>query len=186
MLLVGVYALAGLTAWGQNPAHHSLRDVDVALVYHPTDANLVGGDGFWMQGAGVQLHDQFWRGLGATGDAAVLHTSAMNNQSAGLDLVTATFGPRYTWSRAHSRYALFGQFLAGEAFGSHSVFPGATTSTDSATSMALLAGGGLNVHLRKRLSLRALEANWLRTTLPNASTNVQNSLRLGAGLVFQF
>ena len=28
--------------------------------------------------------------------------------------------------------------------------------------------------------------DWLRTQLPNATTKVQNNLRLGAGLVFRF
>jgi hypothetical protein len=30
------------------------------------------------------------------------------------------------------------------------------------------------------------EADWLRTQMPNSSDNVQNNLRLGAGLVWHF
>jgi hypothetical protein len=40
--------------------------------------------------------------------------------------------------------------------------------------------------LTHRLSVRAFEANWLRTELPNATTNVQNNLRLGAGILYRF
>jgi len=59
-------------------------------------------------------------------------------------------------------------------------------ANDSADSLALYAGGGVNVHLKNRLALRAIEANWLRTQMPNATTNVQNNLRLGAGLIYTF
>jgi hypothetical protein len=52
--------------------------------------------------------------------------------------------------------------------------------------LALCIGGGVNVALRHRLALRAFEADWLRTQLPDGTTNVQNNLRLGAGLVFRF
>ena len=50
----------------------------------------------------------------------------------------------------------------------------------------LLDLGGMNVPLSGHLAVRAFEADWLRTQLPNATTNVQNNLRLGAGLVFRF
>ena len=51
--------------------------------------------------------------------------------------------------------------------------------------LAYMAGGGLTLRLQPHLSLRAFEANWLRTQLPNSTTNVQNNLRLGAGVVVQ-
>jgi hypothetical protein len=47
-------------------------------------------------------------------------------------------------------------------------------------------GGGMNIALSPRIALRAVQANWLRTQLPNATTNVQNNLDLGAGVVVRF
>jgi hypothetical protein len=38
--------------------------------------------------------------------------------------------------------------------------------------------------LTRHVSLRVIQANWLRTQMPNATTNVQNNLLLGAGVVF--
>jgi hypothetical protein len=185
VLLAGACTLAGVTAWGQ-AARPSASNLDVAVVYHPIDANLVGGAGFWMQGAGVQVEGRFWRGMGVVADVSLLHTGDMNNQNVGLDLVTATFGPRYTWSPRRGRSSCFGQFLLGEVNGLHSVFPGSSATTDTANSLAYMAGGGLNLRLQSRLSVRAFEANWLRTQLPNSTTNVQNNLRLGAGVVVRF
>ena len=36
------------------------------------------------------------------------------------------------------------------------------------------------------LAVRALDAAWLRTQLPNATTSAQDNVRLGAGAVFKF
>jgi hypothetical protein len=36
----------------------------------------------------------------------------------------------------------------------------------------------------RHLSVRLIEVNWLRTQLPNSTTNIQNDLELGAGIVF--
>jgi hypothetical protein len=158
----------------------------VALVYHPADANLVSGASFWMQGGSVQVEGRFWRGMGVVADVSVLHTGHMNSQNVSLDLVTATFGPRYTWSPRRGRSSCFGQFLIGEVNGLNSVFPGSISATDTANSFAYMTGGGLNLRLQPHLSLRVFEANWLRTQLPNATTNVQNNLRLGTGVVVRF
>lgn len=187
LLLGCACLLAGASAWGQRDQNQAKPDhdfVDVAVVYNPLMANVVGVNSFWMQGGSAQVHGQFWHGLGAVADVAGLHAGDINSNGVGLDLVTATFGPRYTWS--HRRYAVFGQALAGEAFGLNSIFPSSTGTSDSANSMALYVGGGVNMHLTRHVSARAFEADWLRTQLPNATTNVQNNLRLGAGLIYRF
>jgi hypothetical protein len=40
--------------------------------------------------------------------------------------------------------------------------------------------------LSRHLAVRALDAAWLHTQLPNATTNAQNNVRLGPGVVFRF
>jgi hypothetical protein len=83
------------------------------------------------------------------------------------------------------RVQFFGQTLAGEANGMNSVFPGASGADTAANGAALQVGGGMNVPLSRHLALRAFEASWLRTDLANGTTNVQNNLRFGAGLIFR-
>ena len=187
-LLVGVFMMAGLAAWGQaqDPTRPTAVSIDVAVVYNSLMTNVVVGNSFWMQGGSVQVHSQFWRGWGAVADVSGLHTANTNGSGLGLDLVTVAFGPRYTWSAPHRHYAVFGQVLAGETNGLNSVFPNTAGAKDSANSLALYIGGGVNVPLQHHLALRALEADWLRTQLPDGTTNVQNNLRLGAGLIFRF
>ncbi len=160
--------------------------LDVAVTYNATMSTATTGKSFWMQGGSAQVHGRFYRGLGVVADFAGTHTGNINSSGVSLDMVTATFGPRYTWSPAHARYALFGQALVGDAFGFNSVFPGATVATTSSYNLAVKAGGGLNIALSPRLALRAFEADWVRTKLPNATTNVQNNVSLGAGVVMRF
>ena len=190
VLLAGACIVIGLTAWGQpapSPEGQTSGSLDVAVVYNPLIANVVSGNSFWMQGGSVQVHGQFWHGLGVVADVSGLHTASTSGSSGvGLDLVTATFGPRYTWSPAHRRYAVFGQALGGEANGMNSVFPNPAGANESANSLALYVGGGVTLRLKGRLALRAFQSDWLRTQLPNATTNVQNNLRVGAGLMYRF
>lgn len=188
VLLVGACIMAGNAAWGQAPAalRQAPNSIDVAVVYNTTQANIVPGNNFWMQGGSFQIHAPLWRGWGAVADIADQHTANMSNTGAGLDLLTFTFGPRYTRTLAHTRFSGYGQFLAGQVNGQNSVFPGPDSTKSSATGFAFILGGGINLRLNNRISLRVLEAGWLCTQLPNATTGVQNNLRLGAGAIFNF
>ncbi len=188
VLLVGTCLLAAASARGQSAlsqVKQIVESLDVAVVYNPVVTNVVGGDRFSMQGGSVQVHGQFWRGLGVAADISGLHSNG-NGSGVGVDLVTATFGPRYTWTPEHSRYALFGEFLIGAAHGFNSIFPTPLGAVGSANSLAWCFGGGTNVHLTRRITLRAFEADWLRTEMPNGATGLQNNIRFGAGLIFKF
>jgi len=160
--------------------------IDVAVTYGATRANTIESSNFWMQGGSVQLCGRFYRGLGVAAEVAGMHAGAIQSPGAGLDMVTATFGPRYTWSPARRRYEIFAQALGGAANGFHGVFPAAAGASDSAFSLAFQTGGGMNLRLSPRAALRVFEADWLRTGLPNSTNNAQNNLRLGAGVVFRF
>lgn len=184
VLLAGVYVLAGVMAWGQKISE-ARGSLDVAILYNPLLTNVVNADRFTMQGGTIQVHGQFFHGLGTVADVSVLRTASAGSAGTGLDLVTSTFGPRYTWAQTQGRFSFFGQATVGEVNGIHSAFPGQPAASASANSIAYQAGGGVNVFLSRRVALRALDAQWLRTQLPNSTTNVQNSLRIGAGIIFR-
>jgi hypothetical protein len=186
--LLTVALISGIAARGQTttPEQPATASFEIAITYDASRTNVIGGNSFWMQGGSVQMHGQFWHGLGVVADVAGLHTNSINNSGVGLDLVTATFGPRYTWTPRGARYSLFGQALAGEANGINSVFPGSFQAASTADGLAMQVGGGMNLNLKRHIAIRAFEADWLRTQLPNSTTSVQNNLRLGAGVVFIF
>jgi hypothetical protein len=187
-LLLGAVLSAPLLAIGQAGSSKAtatnkvqLRQLEAAMTYNPMISNVISNNSVWMQGGSAQLDGLFWRGLNLTADFSGQHIANMHTSGVGLDLVTTTFGPRYRWQR--SGYTFYGQMLVGEAFGMHSIFPGVTGSSDSSSSLALLGGGGINRQLSKRVAVRLFEANWMHTQMPNSTTNAQNNLRLGMGLV---
>src|ERR1700733_3713522 len=188
LLLAGACLIFGRHLWGQQngPESQVLPRLEVAVLYNSLLSNVVRANRFWMQGGSIQVDGQFWHGLGVEADVSGFHAENANNAGGGLDMVTTTFGPRYSWTPAHHRYSFFGHALAGEANGFDSIFPAASAASSSANSLALQIGGGMNLAVKHRLLLRVFEADWLRTQLTNADTNVQNNIRLAAGVVVRF
>ncbi len=184
-LLVSLCIAMSGAAWAQTAPQKPAApgSLDVAVLYTADSSDRIPGARFWMQGGTVQLHGQFWRGLGVVADITGDHSSNIGTPGVGLDMVTATFGPRYTWQPSHRRVAVFGQALVGESNALHSVFPIPTGVTDSSNSLALKIGGGLNYRLGQHLAVRAFEGDWVRTQFPNGTTDVQNHLQLGAGVI---
>lgn len=159
--------------------------LEVALTYEGTLSDLISSSKFWMQGAGTQIHGRFYRGWGVVADIAGTHVGNISSTGVELNLVTATFGPRYTWSPAHARYSLYGQGLLGEAFGFNGIFPNSTGAATTASSLAVKTGGGLSVNLARHFGLRAFEVDYLRTQFPNSTNNAQNNLQFATGLVMR-
>ena len=162
----------------------AVPSLNVALTYNATLSDLINTSRFWMQGASAQIEGRFYGGWGAVADISGMHIANINSTGVGLDMVTVTFGPRYTWT--HARYQLFGQGLAGVANGFNSVFPGPLAAQTTAGSLAVKAGGGINYALRRHIALRLFEADYLRTQLPNSTNNAQNNFQLAAGIVLRF
>lgn len=140
---------------------------------------------FWMQGGAIELGANVWRGWGVAADIAGTHTGSIASSGVPLSLVTATFGPRYRWHAQH-KVSAYGEALVGEADGFRSLFPSPFGAQTEANSLALQFGGGVDYRLRPHWAVRLLDAAYVRTSLPNATNNVQNTLRLGAGVVVRF
>lgn len=185
---IGLIAASGLSAQttGSTATSSAASGIDVAITYSTARSNAVGGSSFWMQGGGVQGHGLVYRGLGVVGDLSALHNGNVQSSGVGLDLVTVTFGPRYTWQAAHAHYSLFGQALVGIAGGFHSDFPTYYGVVPTEKSLAFKAGGGFNIALSSHVSLRAIEADWLRTQFSNSTNSSQSNLQLNTGFVFRF
>jgi hypothetical protein len=160
--------------------------LELSVGYESTFGDLITGSHFWMQGGNAQVHGRFYRGWGAVADIAGAHIGNINSTGIGLDLVTATFGPRYTWSPVHARYSVFAQGLVGEAFGVNGVFPGRGNASTTANGIAVKPGGGVDFTLGPHVALRIFEADYLRTQFPNSTNNAQNNLHLGAGIILRF
>lgn len=142
---------------------------------------------FMMPGGSFDASYNFAHGLGI---AAELNIEAAHNivPAVNLTQISAVAGPRYTFYVGSSTHpvGIYGQFLAGEVWASNSVFPGPTGATSIASSTVIQTGGGLNIHLGRAVSFRVMEADYIRTSLPNNTNNSQSDIRLSDGVVFHF
>jgi peptidoglycan-associated lipoprotein len=164
--------------------------VSLAVTYSADRTNLTTGSSFWMQGGCAELSGNLPHGFGVVADVTGLHAGSISSTAVPLSLVAFTFGPRFTWRSPwrpeRHDMSLFGQALLGEAHGFDSIFPSSSGVSSSASSLALQAGGGMDLGLKRHVSLRLLQVDWLRTQLPNGGTNVQNHFRISTGVELHF
>ena len=76
----------------------------------------------------------------------------------------------------------FADLLVGAAHASGSLSP-ANTGYGGANAFAAQLGGGLGVHLGRRLVFVPLQAEYLLTRFANGGSNQQNQLRFSAGVL---
>jgi hypothetical protein len=157
---------------------------ELALTYAPTYGHLTTSSNFWQQGGGVDFFVHVTRHWGAGVAVYGGESKDLAGSGVGLATVTTLFGPRYTLG--YRRWSAFGEGLIGESNGFNGVYPSKEGAQTSASTFALQVGGGVNLNLSSRFAVRAVEAQWLRTGFPNATTNTQNSLRVGTGLILRF
>jgi hypothetical protein len=164
--------------------------VDLAGTYSAERAKIATSNCgcFWLQGGSLNGGVTLFRGLGVAANLTGEHAS---NAAPSVDVNKLAFmvGPRYTlnpnrWLHANSRANIFGEALFGFAHSFDSVFPTATGLTTSATAFSMQVGGGVNIGLAKGFGLRAVEINYVRTSLPNNASNTQNDLRLAIGISY--
>jgi hypothetical protein len=181
------------TAVAQQTSKPAVQDhgLNIAVTYVPERAQFSntgsGSSSFWLQGGGLQVSRSLECGWSGVIDLTGTHATSVPSGQTGLDLMTLTAGARYGWRQPHSKYELFGQALAGGAFGFNGIFPDSSgTTSTSSKGVAIKLGGGVDAEVAPRLMWRMIEANWLYTHLVNAGNNQQHTLQLGTGLVYHF
>lgn len=185
LFLLGISAASALTLRAQVPASRSPHEVDLAVTWNAQRNHLTNGTSFWRQGGALELSAEVTHGFGAAINISGSHVSNINGTGVSLTTINTTFGPRYTWASHSGKLALFGQGLIGESHGLDGVFPSPQGSQAEFNTFALQTGGGLDLRLRSRFAVRPIQVDWVRTQYPNGATNVQNDLRLSAGIVLR-
>ena len=158
-------------------------DVFVGYSYFRDNPSTSGVSSFNLHGgsASVAYNAKNW--LSGVADFGGYH--ANNILGSGVDGTVSTylFGPRISY-RHHERFTPFAQTLFGVAHASGSGFGSSSTSNAFAASF----GGGVDVKLFHRLSLRAAQVEYLLTRFPETtnSRETQNNLRVSTGFVVHF
>lgn len=195
VLLVGACMLTGAAGWAQQsqkPVTPDTVSTDLAVTFATERFQVLPGPAsMWFKDGGADAAVTFKGGMGI---AASLTGDHASNVTPGVDANKITYlaGPRYTWTawQGHAtaadnrRLQVFGQALFGWTHGFNSYYPALPAPTSSAKSLAMQAGGGLNLYLTRNFGLRLLEADYVRTALPNAATNLQNDMRLSVGITW--
>lgn len=190
VLLVGVLTVGGpvACAQGQAKADSGFRvtSADLALTFTTEESNVLPGsnNNFWMRGGSFDAGVTFFHGLGAAVNFTGLHAGNIS-PNINLDEIALMAGPRYTFHLG-GKYPnrLFVESLFGGVHARDGIFPTATGVTPAAGSFSLQVGGGWDVTVWKDLAVRVFEADWVRTSLPNGASNVQDHLRLAFGVSY--
>jgi len=195
VLLASACLLAGSAVWAQQSQKPAGRvSTDLAFTFAAERAQVLPNTCcFWLKGVGADASFNFWKGMGVAG---ALNSGTAANVEPGVDVKKISYlaGPRYTYTawrgkarpNGERRLQVFAQGLFGGVHGYAGLYPSATGSTSKANSFALQTGGGLNYYLTKGFGFRPIEVDFVRSELPNSTTDVQSDLRLSFGLTFHF
>ena len=148
----------------------------------------------------------FTRYFGVTADVSGNYSQPISFSVAGFSasanqhLYNYLFGPTVTAN--FGRSAVFAHALFGEAHSSLGVgvsvpvIGGISTGVTSANAFAMAFGGGIDIGLTRRLAIRAVQVDYLRSQfsatdaltsgLSSSLGNRQNSFRYSTGIVFRF
>jgi hypothetical protein len=160
--------------------------VDLGVTYSPEHSQLAPGNCncFWLQGGGAEASLTLWKGLGIAGSVT---SERISNYANGIDFNRLTYAGGLGYRHnVGERLQIFGHGLGGRAHAFSGAFPSSTGLLSTANSLVLQTGGGLDLPLSNRFAVRLLEAEYVRTQLPNGYANTQNDLRLSTGLTVEF
>ena len=116
--------------------------------------------------------------IGVIGEFGACKVTGMPSGTSAHEL-NYLFGPRYYFP-GHGRVFPFVQAL----FGGEQFSAGATgLGSASSNSFAMALGGGADLTLTRRMSLRAVQVDYLYTHFGGAT---QNNLRIQSGIVYRF
>jgi hypothetical protein len=191
VLLTSTWISTGAFALAQQvpvaPTHVS---TDVAVSFATEQSSFVPGQSsFWFKGGGADAAVNVWPRFGI---AASLTGDAAADTPSGLDIakITLLAGPQYSltsYAGGHKhRVQLYGQGLFGGTHTFDGAYPTSAGIGSSVNSLAMEAGGGLNVFLTRSFGLRVFEVDYVRSRLANGTSNVQNDLRLAFGVTYRF
>ncbi len=178
---VVLFSLVCLSAHAQSLPTATRLSLDASAGYTSIHANEGPGQCgcFFMNGGSGELAIRNSRRTSYVINFGRTWQNNVNAIDQNLILYTLLEGARYTLGRDERLFAPFGEAMVGV---SH------TASNfeyyKSTNAAALLFGGGVDINLGHRISVRPVEAGWLFTAHKNGQNNFQNQLRLSASIVF--
>ena len=190
--------------------HDETPKVEVFLGYSRfgTGSNdtVTGNRMVGLNGGSASVAFNFNRYLGIVGDFGGYDDSQLQLTGTGVNqplvvnssgtVYTYLFGPRLSY-RNQTRFTPFAQALAGGVHASavtvNNCAGAGCTVLPVQSSFAFTGGGGLDIRLTHRISIRPVQAEYMLTRFQSVAnglstgvSNSQNDLRLSSGLLFGF
>jgi outer membrane immunogenic protein len=183
-VVVCLLAFASLFAVGASAQDVQKFDLFAGYSYVRANPGTSGVDGFNLHGgsASIAYNANSW--LSGVADFGGYHSNNILGTGVDGTLSTYLFGPRISY-RHHSHFTPFGQVLFGVAHIGGSDGLAFSTSNNS---FAMALGGGVDVNVSHRFSIRPVQVDYLLTRFNefgNGAQN-QNNLRVSTGVVFHF
>src|ERR1700689_1273509 len=179
-LLLTIAAASTAQVAAQSPAELATGKprADLALGYSYLHSNAPpGGCGCFNLNGGNAIFAWPLRSgqFALVGDVTIAHAGSISSSGDSLTLSTFTAGARYRPPVGHSSLQPFGQVLLGVAHSSGTLVQGSNAAAANAgAAFAGNFGGGLDLRLNPRFSIRLAEADYLLTTFDNGTNNHQN------------
>jgi len=174
-------SLFGSAAYAQDTPKF---DVFAGYSYVRENPSTSGVDGFNSHGgsASIAYNANHW--LSGVADFGGYHSNNILGTGVDGTLSTYLFGPRISYHR-DSRITPFGQVLFGVA---HIGGSNGLAFSTSNNSFAMTVGGGVDVKISRRFSIRPAQVDYLLTRFNEFGTGAQtqNNLRVSTGVVFHF
>jgi hypothetical protein len=185
--------------------HHTTPKVELFVGYSylrsvpsPASGNRIVG----LNGGATSIAFNINRYLGVVGDFGGYNDTRLQLTGAGADparvsdsggsVFSYMGGPRLSY-RNHSRITPFAQVLLGGVHASEVTLSNCSgagcTPLPAQNAFAIVGGGGVDIRVFHRLSIRAIQAEYMMTRFADPTTNagaMQNDLRLSSGLVYRF
>jgi|SRR5262245_9597837 len=127
-----------------------------------------------LNGFNTSFTYNFNRFIGATGEFGGNYGNA-SATGVKADQFFFLFGPKFAY-RGNSRFTPFAHVLPGV------VRQNFNFGANDTTQFALATGGGLDINVTDRISLRGAQADYIMTRLGG----IQNNIRVSTGLVLKF
>ena len=181
LISLSAVSLFGSAAYAQDT---SKFDVFAGYSYVRENPSTSGVDGFNLNGgsASIAYNANHW--LSGVADFGGYHSNNILGTGVDGTLSTYLFGPRISYHR-DSRITPFGQVLFGVA---HIGGSNGLAFSTSNNSFAMTVGGGVDVKISRRFSIRPAQVDYLLTRFNEFATGAQtqNNLRVSTGVVFHF
>jgi hypothetical protein len=182
--VISICAAAQQPTIAPKPAAQRVRALEFTYDYIHSNGPPHACGCFGLNGGSAEYAHPLGRtSFDLVGNLTGAYAGGISASNLGITLITYTVGARYSPQWKYASWHPYGEITAGGAHASGDyVDAQSVTNLNKHAAFAGTIGGGVDVKLNPRLSLKIVDLRYLVTTFPNGDTDHQNNLQVGFGL----